>query len=118
MISRPRVSSSDAFSTIVWVCLSLLLVLSLAPAQGQSARSPLGAFLNGKFPSTTPGRAYAASDAFPALRFEDPIDLVQRPYTPEIWVICQGGQLWCFDKLNPTAKYLVLDLSDVTVSHN
>jgi glucose/arabinose dehydrogenase len=121
MTSHPRISCVAVFSTIVWVCLSLLLVLSLAPAQGQSglsSRSPMGAFLNGKFPSTTPGTAYTAQDVFPALRFENPIDLVQRPYSPEIWVICQGGTLWCFDKLNPTAKLLVLDLSDVTVDQN
>lgn len=101
------------------VAASCVLLASQAAGQsGLSSRQPSGPYLNGRLPSQAPGAGYKATDVFPALRFKDPIQLIQRPYTPEIWVICQGGEIWAFDKLNPASKRLLLDLSATTVDHH
>lgn len=102
--------------------LGVMLACTLPPwrmaAQpAMDSRQVIGAFLNGHLPGSTPGTAYAAVDAFPALRFQDPIKMVQRPSTTEMWVIGQEGHVWSFDRNSPTSKTLILDISDVTVGH-
>lgn len=100
--------------------VAMMVLLPSAHLVGQSgisSRQPIGPFLNGHLPSATPGTAYVAVDVFPALRFEDPIKMVPRPGSTQLWVIGQDGFVWAFDPNAPTTKMLMLDISDVTVGH-
>lgn len=86
--------------------------------QGLASRQPIGAFLNGHLPSNTTDAGYKVVDAFPAMRFENPIRVAQQPGTNQLWVLCQSGEIWSFDKTNPTTKTLVLDIKDRCVGHD
>ncbi len=100
------------------LALSALLAPSVRAQSGLASRQPIGAFLNGSLPDRIPGTAYTAGDVFPLLRFKDPIKMVPRPGSAgELWVICQDGEVWSFDKSNPSGKTLVLDIKDICVGH-
>lgn len=85
-----------AFSAcLVWVVFT-------GPAeaqQGLSSRQPMGAYLNGRLPTNIVEVGYKVAEAFPALRFKDPIRVVQQPGTNRLGVICQDGQIWSFAAL-------------------
>lgn len=78
----------------------------------------MGAYLNGKLPANIVDAGYKVVDAFPSLRFKDPIRVVQRPGTNLLWVVCQDGEIWSFDKTSASAKSLVLDIKDRCVGHD
>lgn len=99
--------------------LAGVTILGTALAQsGLTSRQPIASFLNGKMPQSAPGVSYKATDAFPQLRFPNPIKMVQRPGTNQMWVIGQDGYVWSFDKNSPGTKSVVLDISAVTVGHD
>ncbi|MBX7207144.1 MAG: PQQ-dependent sugar dehydrogenase [Verrucomicrobiaceae bacterium] len=85
---------------------------------GLASRQPMGAYLNGAFPSTSPGTGggYMAEDAFPGVTFDDPIKMVQEPRSSMMWVITRQGKVWRFDKNSPgTTRTLVVDLASNTL---
>lgn len=89
----------------------------ISTAQSGIARAPVWRWLGNKLPATSPGtpNGWTTENAFPNLTFEDPIKMVPRPGTNELWVIGRQGTIWAFD--NSTAashKRVVLDLSAVT----
>lgn len=112
------VRSPIIFHTVLgFVCLGWS-VLALAQ-QGIPSRAPMGAYLNGSLPTNLAETAYRVEEAFPALRFKDPIRLVSPPGRPDrLWVLAQDGEIWDFSKTTPTSKSLLLDLRDRCVGHN
>ena len=105
-----------------WILASALIVMCAtsgnAQTSGLNSREPIGAYLNGNLPANITSTGYKVVEAFPALRFKDPIRLVPRPGTNELWVLCQDGEIWAFDKTNPATKSLLLDIKDVCVGHD
>lgn len=71
-------------------------LLSLLATRAHGA-APVGAFLNGAFPATTPGPsgAWSLEQAFPNLTFVDPVRMVKDPLGPDhVYVVCRSGEVW------------------------
>lgn len=109
-----RLSKASTLGAVLFIALG---VGAQAQTSGLNGRQPIGAYLNGNLPTNISSTGYKVVDAFPALRFEDPIRVVQPPGTNRLWVLCQDGEIWSVDKANPTAKTLVLDIKDRCVGH-
>lgn len=81
------------------------------------SRTPLWRWLGNKFPAAQPGTpsGWSTVNAFPNLTFEDPIKMIPRPGTNQLWVIGRQGYVWSFDN-DPAAtqKTLVLNLTSFT----
>ena len=78
---------------------------------------PIGAFLDGRLPATTPvppdtNAPFELVDAFPNLpSFRDPIHLLQRPGTNTLWLMELRGRIYAFDRNpNVSTRTQVLDL--------
>lgn len=80
--------------------LLVLLVVTGLPAfaaSGLDAPQPVGAYLNGKFPSSTPGPSgnWGLADAFPNLTFIDPVRMIKDPRgSTHVYIICRNGEVW------------------------
>lgn len=84
--------------------------------------TPIGPYLNGVFPTETPGGissgtgSYAVENAFPNLTFVDPVDMAELPGGQEFLVLGLQGQLWKIENnANATSKRLVMDIAHQTV---
>ncbi|MDP5060314.1 MAG: PQQ-dependent sugar dehydrogenase [Maribacter sp.] len=85
--------------------------------------SPMGAYLNGAFPITTPSGGsevevgYTVTNAFPNLTFIDPVDMVELPGQNEFLVVGVQGHIWKIaNDENTTEKIELLDISDKVVT--
>lgn len=93
---------------------------NLLAAPGLDAPQAVGAYLNGVFPSTTPGPrgSWALAEAFPNLRFVDPVRMVKDPLGPShVYIVCRDGEVWRipFSETTTTAdRVRVLDLRATT----
>ena len=70
---------------------------TLSAAPGLDAPQPIGAYLNGAFPTTTPGPSgtWGLAEAFPNLNFIDPVKMVKDPLgTTSVYVVCRNGEIW------------------------
>lgn len=79
------------------LALLLLTGLPAIAAPGLDSPQPVSAFLNGKFPASTPGPSgnWGLADAFPNLTFIDPVRIVKDPRTStHVYVICRNGEVW------------------------
>ncbi|MEX0274693.1 MAG: PQQ-dependent sugar dehydrogenase, partial [Flavobacteriaceae bacterium] len=90
---------------------------------GISQPEPMGAYLNGTFPITTPtgstngNVSYSAVNAFPNLTFIDPVDMAELPGTNEFIIVGLRGHIWKFKNEHDTAqKELLLDVSNNVAS--
>ena len=66
-------------------------------APGLDAPQAVGAYLNGVFPTTTPGPSgtWGVADAFPNLTFVDPVRMVKDPVSSQhAYVVCRNGDIW------------------------
>lgn len=95
--------------------LWLMMAGGAAAAPGLDAPQAIGAFLNGVFPSTTPGPtgSWSVADAFPGVTFVDPVRMVKDPTSAaHVYVVCRSGEIWRMP-FSPTAtnadKVRVLD---------
>jgi glucose/arabinose dehydrogenase len=59
-----------------------------------------------------PGR-YLVENAFPALTFTQPLQLLETP-SGQYWVLERAGRIRSFDPLNPTGTTTVLDITAQT----
>ena len=87
-------------------------------AETSVVRRPLWPWLGNRFPDHTPGSlsGWQAEDAFPNLRFEDPVQMVPQPRSNRLWVIGRQGHVWWFENgANPTSSVLALDLTATTM---
>ncbi len=106
----------------LWVALAVivggLLQLSAFAVPGLDTREAVGAYLNGAFPSATPGSggSYSWVNAFPNLTFNSPIRMFPEPGSTRLWVIGREGHVYHFDGATPntSTKVTALDLSAVT----
>ncbi|MFT5854447.1 MAG: putative repeat protein (TIGR03806 family), partial [Verrucomicrobiales bacterium] len=80
------------------VALSLALALSgNAQNYGLETAEPIGGYLDGVFPTTTPGPsgAWALVDAFPNISFVDPVRVAIEPDNDDnLYVVCRNGEIW------------------------
>ena len=89
-------------------------------SQGLDTPAPMGAFLNGVFPSVTPSQGsgevtYTTANAFPNLTFVDPVKLLEMP-NQQFMVVGKSGQVWIFNGQSSTSvKTLILDIKDQVV---
>ena len=80
---------------------------------------PIGPYLNGIFPSSTPGLGAGSGNwtlvnAYPNLTFDDPLSLVQIPDQSGFYVCGKPGFIWKIDSDSTTStKSVVLDISSV-----
>ncbi len=110
------------FSTLQFFLLAVTFALaSLSSSQAQDygidTAQPVGPYLNGAFPSETPGPsgAWQVVDAFPSLNFIDPIRLIHRAEMNRFYVVGKSGHIWFFnDGASTSSKTLFLDLSQRT----
>lgn len=75
----------------------LMAAGSLVGQSGLDAPVAVGPFLNGVFPSRTPGPTgtWNMVDAFPNLTFVDPVRMMKDPGSPgHMMVICRNGDIW------------------------
>jgi uncharacterized repeat protein (TIGR03806 family) len=110
---------------IAWFLFALSLITALSMpgvvlAQGGlDAPEPVGAFLDGVFPSltpgTTPGGTWGTQNALPNLVFSEPVRIVEHPLEDQLVIASKTGPIWLVDN-DPatTVKTLFLDLSSRT----
>jgi len=96
-------------------------ITALSSGQSQNygidAPQPIGPYLDGVFPSETPGPsgAWQVVDAFPNLTFIDPVRLIHRAEMDRFYVVGKSGHIWFFnDSAATSSKTLFLDLSQQT----
>ncbi len=101
------------------VSLSAALFPRLAAAGALPAPVPMGAYLNGAFPSTAPAVEWAVVDAFPGLEFISPVQLVEVPGSNRLAVVSKRGRIWAIDNDEfTTTKDIILDISTQTLIHD
>lgn len=73
----------------------------------------IGAYLNGVFPSTTPGEgsSWELVDPFPDFYMRSPLRMQEVPGTNEVMVLGKLGEVWQVSFANKTSKKL-LDIQD------
>ncbi len=94
---------------------SSILLLSTLPyfaGSGLDTAEPVGAYLNGSFPSVLPeGRPYVP--VFPNIQFSSPLTFNEVPNANKIIVGQRDGKIFWFDKEpNVSIKHTMLDLSN------
>jgi hypothetical protein len=125
-ISR-RLPSGRARKPIVWARVSIglgcafLCLIAVPPAHAQlpgiDSPQPINAFLNGNLPANIPGVGsgnWEVVDAFPNLTFTDPVLLLPKPNSTNLFVVGKPGLIWEIPN-NPAATpgdiSTVLDIS-------
>jgi len=114
---------------LVFIGLVVLLLFSVAfipylYGPGIKNAKPMGAYLNGIFPSSTPTGvvpddvSYDVENAFPNLTFIDPVDMLELPGGNEFLVMGLQGHIWKFENnRNTSSKQQLLDISDNVVNY-
>jgi uncharacterized repeat protein (TIGR03806 family) len=101
------------------LALTSFLTGGLSAQSGLDQAQPFTAFLNGKFPSTTPGStpggSWTTQNAFPGLGFPEPVRIVEPPRENKLVVVSKTGPIWIFNNSSSaTTKQLLLDLTSKT----
>ena len=88
--------------------ITLSLVLAPAPPPG-----PMGAFLNGHFPSTPPGanNSWELIDEWPDISIASPLRVIPFPGTEDLLIVSKVGEIWRVS-LEDHTQELVLDIKD------
>ncbi len=115
--STPRTRFSLLSAVGLVACGLVLEVRGQAPAPyGLDQAAPLSAFLHGAMPRSTPatpgGGDFIMVEAFPNLRFTDPIDLKPEPGTNRLSIAERPGRLYAVENAPAsTTKTLLLDIA-------
>lgn len=91
------------------------LPLAAAPEWGIDNPSPIGAYLDGVLPSTTPqsGDRWMVEDAFPNIDFTNTLVIASNPGDARLYVGTRDGLIQSFDNdPDATDKSIVIDLRD------
>lgn len=90
---------------------------AIAQSYGLTERQPVGAYLNGKFPTTAPSATtgWSTVPAFPNLTFNNTTHITAAPRSDRLYVSTQSGRIYSFTN-NPatTTSTLVIDVSNRT----
>lgn len=114
-------SSTKSLAKIAFIVSAALLLMAAIPGfflpSGMDNPEPIGKFLNGRLPSTTPAITTASGwevePAFPNIRFNDPTTFVADPHSNRLYVGSRDGKIYSFENNpNTNQKDLVLDLSN------
>lgn len=98
--------STKVFLFLVGILFLAAIVPNKILQNGLNAPAPIGAYVNGIFPSSTPGQgtgSYILEDAFPNLGFRLPVHMVPEPGGNRLVVTEMEGKLIAFDN-NPTTS--------------
>ena len=120
---------SNSRSPHIWqyigvaLCTASILIILAASvpffAPGISNPQPIGPYLNNVFPDATPGSGAAegnwiVADAYPNLRFPDPMSIIQIPDLSGFYITGKPGYIWKIGNDSTTnSKTLILDISAV-----
>jgi len=107
---RPRLAL-----IMIMLILTAAAVPMLTSSSGLDHPTPVGAFLDGQLPSTTPSgvSSWSTLVAWPNLEFTDPIELHQLPSMNKFLMGGKQGHIWTFSEDTTTAiKDTLLDISD------
>lgn len=118
--SRPRWWASLFGKKPILVLLSMLFLCGAAIPlgilqSGIDAPSPIGPFLNGTLPSTTPSSisTWTTEVAFPNLEFMDPLEMREVPGHRKFMMAGKKGFIWTFDKdFSTSTKDTMLVIED------
>ncbi|MBU2946731.1 PQQ-dependent sugar dehydrogenase [Zobellia uliginosa] len=112
---------------VVCLFITTFLAFSFVPflyGPGLKNAVPIGAYLNGVFPSSTPAgtvdinASYSVTNAFPNLTFVDPVDMEELPGGNEFLVLGLQGHIWKIsNNAQTSSKQLLLDISDNVVNY-
>src|SRR3954452_20346423 len=65
---------------------------------GLKSATPVGAFLDGAFPKTSPGTSpdakYVQADYYPGLTFVEPLRIVEHPVEDRLIIVGKDGKAW------------------------
>ncbi|MCB0850601.1 MAG: PQQ-dependent sugar dehydrogenase, partial [Bacteroidetes bacterium] len=99
--------------------LGIFLLGALVPKyilnHGYDNPDPIGAFMNGNLPSTTPGgvTSWDVVEAFPNLNFVDPMTMKPEPNSNRLHIGQRNGKVYFFNNNSSTSnKTTFLDISD------
>ncbi|MEO0900374.1 MAG: PQQ-dependent sugar dehydrogenase [Bacteroidota bacterium] len=114
---RALLSTNPLLRRIVLIAAALVLV-AFIPKQifmsGLNGPAAVGTYLNGTFPSTTPGvgtGGYTLVDAFPGLTFNLPLSMKPEPGSNRLMVVQMSGEIMAFDNVaSPAAPTTFLDI--------
>ena len=105
------------------LCFTALLFLSpqLHAMPGLTTPEPMGMFLNGAFPETSPGTPrssglndWVQQDYYPSLTFVEPIRIVEHPTENRLIIVSKDGLGWSVThEQNATDKTLFFDVSSI-----
>lgn len=88
--------------------------VSHAQTGGLDAAEPIGKFLNGALPPETPRPAtgsYQLVNAFPALTFIDPVQMIPVPFSNRLMVVEKAGRLTVFeDDPDVSSRDILIDI--------
>ncbi len=87
---------------------------ALAQVSGLDAPQPVNPFFNGVFPSLAPGQAtgWSTENAFPNLKFIDPLWLTPIPGSTNLLLVGKNGQIWRFPNSAATTQAQVVKVLD------
>jgi uncharacterized repeat protein (TIGR03806 family) len=118
-IFSTRKTKRSFFTKLVALILGGSFLSALVPTffhhQGIDSPHPIGAFMNGNLPSTTPGgvTSWDVVEAFPNLTFANPITMAPEPNSNRLHVGQRDGKVYFFNNDSTTsAKTTFLDISD------
>jgi len=96
--------------------LLVLLVFFLVTAFFQYApvgSDPMGAYLNGVFPTTVPGEGtvWDVEELFPGQTFDSPVRMLSFPGTDDLLIQTKVGEIWRMS-MDGSSRELLLDIKD------
>jgi uncharacterized repeat protein (TIGR03806 family) len=111
--------SSRAFGCYSFLLIATSSATRLSAQTGLDQAQPFAPFLNGVFPShtpgSTPGGSWATQNAFGNLTFPEPVRIVEHPRDTKLAVVSKTGTLWIFnDSPLTSTKQVLLDLTGKT----
>lgn len=78
---------------------------------------PMGAYLNGVFPETSPNSKWELEDLLPSFTFKSPLRLVSFSDSEDYLLLCKSGEIWKLSFENQTRER-VLDIRDITLDRS
>ncbi|WNJ17714.1 PA14 domain-containing protein [Pontibacter sp. G13] len=119
MNNRPSAVSRKRLWWLPWlgVCLISAALPMAILSSGLDQAEPVGPYLNGVFPSSTPSGvvSWEVERAFPDLTFDDMIFMLPMPGTDQLIVGQRNGMVYQFDQGAPNPQKAVFaDLADQT----
>lgn len=100
-----------------WLLPCFLLFLAFAvpapPPGGLDVAAPIGAYLNGNFPTELPDEDVIAEEIYTGLDWESPVIAIPFPFTSDLLVVEMDGRFFSIpDHDNATTRTLLMDIQD------